>query len=665
MRHPTVVCALLAALVVCTGAPGSAAAAGGCPPTAPDAAVSASELHDLEAHYVGYGLYRPAGSAAHAQSMAWMQQQLESTPGVSVRSYRTDVISWQPTTRKPDGSADLAAAGDVSVRMPGRQWHNVPMAGAVPLSLPTGRDGIGAKLADIGDGAITAENARGRIVIINAPTGTVPNAAFGAVSWYFTPDMVPWLPGTYTRPYLGTDAPLAQRLYDAGKAGAAGVVVAWNLPRAQIAGYFDPHQGVFFTVPAVFAGVDEAQELRRLAAEGGEARIAVHGKRGTTRSPTLIATLPGAERWRTVLQSHTDGMSWVQENGPIAILALLKWFATLPPSCRPTIEADLTVGHLVQSPGQNTADIEAARLDKEFDQGTVGAVMTLEHVGSKELEASPRPGGKPGEELSYTGAAEPTGISVSDSPVLVNSITNAVQRRGLDRTLVLKGTALPTATVPEYCSPGGDNTAFWWKILPAVQAITGPYSLFAPSFGEHAIDFERMATETLVFADVVLDIAPKDPSLVEGPVLAGYRVERANGAPTCDTTQTADPRKSFSPHYQAPGPGAAPLEVAPAAVSRIRLGVGRVVKVVCAVAGGAAPRTCSAELSVRRRVIARGRALVGSDGRARIGLRLTRCGRRTIYGLMTRGRVGWIKLTARDYYGVRTSSTARFRIVNG
>jgi hypothetical protein len=651
----------LVALAVPGVAPSGATAQSSCPATAPDSAVTASQLHDLEAQYVGYGLYRPAGTAAHEQSMAWLQQQLESTPGITVRSYRRDVISWQPTTRYPDGSANLAAAGDVSVRSPGGRWRRIPMAGAVPLSLPTGRDGIGGTLADIGAGPITPENARGRVVIINAPDGSLPNAAFGAVSWYFTPDLVPWLTGTYRRPYLGTDGPLAQRLYDAGKAGASGVIVAWDVPRAQIAGYFDPHQGVNFTVPAVFAGVDEAQELRRLAANGDEARVAVHAERGTKKSPTLIATLHGAQKWRTVLQSHSDGMSWVQENGPIAILALVKWFATLPQNCRPTIEADLTVGHLVQSPGENTADVEAARLDKEFDQGTVGAVMTLEHVGSREIESSPRTGGKPGNELHYTGLAEPTGISVSDSPVLLNAITSAVQRRGLARTLVLKGTALPTATVPEYCFPGGDNTAFWWKILPAVQAITGPYSLFAPSFGEKAIDFDRMATETLVFADAVLDVAPRDPSVVAGPVLATYRVERANGATTCDSTAANDARKSFNPHDQAPGPGANPLRV-PSTVTR-RLRVAKRSTVLCVVTGGGAPRTCTARLLLRRRIIARGRAFIGADGRARIRLRVTRHGRKSFQSLSRRTRVGRIVLTARDHYGVTESRVVRVRFV--
>ena len=300
-------------------------------------------------------------------------------------------------------------------------------------------------------------------------------------------------------------------------------------------------------MPAVFVGIDEGEQLRRLAKEGAEARIATDAAKSKPTAPNLVASLPGAQGHRTFLQSHTDGMTWVQDNGPVAILALVKYFARLPRECRPTLEILLTAGHLTLTEGYNASEHEAERLDHEFDSGTVGAVLTLEHLGTRAIEAFPRGGGRPGSELRYDGRPEPAIFSVSESPRLAEAVVGAVQRSGTERTAVLRNVGAPSATIPPNCLPGGDNTPFWQHLVPGVQVITGPWSLFDPSFGAAAVDFARMDVQTQIIADT----DPRDRA--GGPARArrllhglprGAQREHARAARTAPSCATRSPRAS-------------------------------------------------------------------------------------------------------------------------
>ena len=578
LKRAGVVTALLAAAAAAL--PGAAAGQASCPSTAPADAVTPGQLRDLSARYVRDGLYRVAGTRAHERSIAWLKQELSATKDVSVREYRSALPTWEPTARAGDGGADLAKAAKLAVRR-GGALEDVPVAGAVPFSLPTDDDGIGGKLKVVEAGEeITEANAKGRVLILEMSLSSIPYAAFAAVAWYLTPDFAGSASGNYDRPFGGHYA-LTQRLVDAGKAGAQGAVVVFDVPRENVAGYYGPHDGLYYTVPAVFVGVDEGERLRRLAKDGAEARIATDASKSKPTAPNLVASLPGAQSHRTFLQSHTDGMTWVQDNGPVAILALVKYFASLPRECRPSLEVLLTAGHLTLTEGHNAAEKEAERLDHEYDQGTVGAVLTLEHLGTKAIEAFPRGGGKPGSELRYDGKPEATIFSVSESPRLAQAVVGAVQRSGTDRTAVLRNVAAPSATIPPNCLPGGDNTPFWQHLIPGVQLITGPWSLFDPSFGAAAVDFGRMDVQTQIFADTILEIAPLAPRVIAGS-FAAYREARNDSTPKC--TDGAELRHSFTPREQAPGPGATDDDIADAGGS------------------GLVPRICTSRRALRLRV---------------------------------------------------------------
>ncbi len=503
----------------------AAGAATGCSATVDDGAfASAAELRALSAELAGFGLRSP-GSTQHRRELAWLERELRAIPGMKVRSDPYTIDRWQPLPKAHGAPGrDLARAGGLTVRV-GGATKVVPVAGAVPFTLPTSAAGSRGQLVHIPNGeAITAANAQGRIVLREVPPTATPYGVFPAIAHHITPDFPST--GNYERPYA---SPLDPTLVDAGKAGAAGVVFLWDVPTAQVRGYWDPHSGTRFHVPAVYAGGDEAAAIRRFAAQGRTARVAVRAKWDRARTRNLFGTLTGQTRERIVVNTHTDGVTWVQENGPAGVLALARYLGGLPRACRHRdVEFALTTDHLGFT--DDGTFRYAQELDDDFDQGTVAFVLSMEHLAPREI----LPAG-PNHRLRYTGRGEPIVWSApEESPPLVRAAVDAVKRRKLDRTAVLKGTEAPVADrVPQYCAQGGLGGNFNAHLLPTTSAITGPWSLWAPSFGERAVDFGRMRREVLAVSDVARALDETPRTEIAGSYIAERR-RRAEGARTCE-----------------------------------------------------------------------------------------------------------------------------------
>jgi hypothetical protein len=501
----------------------------------------AGELRRLQGVVSGFGL-RSTGSEAEQQTIDWIESQLRAMPGMSIRSESIEIQRWQPTPGSPHGPGrSLELAGRLSVTPATGDTAELPTAGAVPYASPTGEEGRTGELVYLPPlTPISSDNARDKIIIRDFPKIVVPLAAFSHFAQYITPDSP--AEGVYSRPYLG-----ATRQHDdliaAGQAGAAGIIWVFNVPREQILGYWDPHHGTHYRVPSVFVGVDEGEKLKSLAAEGASANVAVLAERDVATTRNLIATLPGRSEERIILNTNTDGNTWVQENGIAGLLALADYFARQPIECRPrTLEFMFGAAHLHMS--RDGTHLYAAQLDQEFDDGNVAFVFAIEHLGTKEILPAPREGG-PGERLEYTGNPETLGWFTGGSATLTTPSIEAVKRRELDRVAVLPGQDLPNSDrVPVHCSLGGIGSSFHSLLIPTLSIISGPWSLWAPAFGEEAIDFERMRKQLLAVGDVILALDEVPREVIAEPYLR-QRELRDEGCPTCP---------SEFPPEMAPGP---------------------------------------------------------------------------------------------------------------
>jgi hypothetical protein len=289
-------------------------------------------------------------------------------------------------------------------------------------------------------------------------------------------------------------------------------------------------------VPAVYVGVDEGQALERLAQNGGVAKLSLSAANVQASTRMLVATLPGVSPERIVVESHTDGMNAIWDNGPIAILALARHFASLPLECRArTLQFVFTTGHLYQhllgkGDRGGSAEVFAQQLDKSYDsKGDVALVVTLEHMGARGYELGPRPGGLPGLRMAPTGDSEATGIFVNDSPALVGAVDHQVIAHNLRRTIILRGADLPNPQIPLHKSAGGEGTEYYQHLIPTVALITGPGYLFDPTFGMETLDGQLLRNQTLTFADLLHDVATLPKELLGGGVVA----ERAARQQVC------------------------------------------------------------------------------------------------------------------------------------
>lgn len=367
---------------------------------------------------------------------------------------------------------------------------------------------------------------------------SVPNAVLAALQWWtYDPEQV------LLRDILGNlelDDAGASRIADmraAAAGGARAVVFAHGFPHEQVDGQYAPYEGLRWPVPALQVGVDEGARLKSLAREGGTARVRLTSTTKRVRTRMLLAELEGLSEEKVVVQSHTDGMNAVWDNGPVAMVEIAEWFARMGKGCRPrTLLFAFTTGHLYQQlvpPDRDgSAEQLADRLDREYDSGTVAAVLPIEHLGAKRWVPAPRGGGRPGRVLKPTSRAEPNSIFISESPGLITTALRAVQRHDLREAIALRGADLPGLQLPPHDSFGGEGNPYLHHLIPTAAFIAGPWTLFNPAFTlEESVDKRLLRKQAMTWAELVGLVSLEPRQLLGGGVVAW----RAVRGLTCGT----------------------------------------------------------------------------------------------------------------------------------
>lgn len=484
-----------------------------------------------------FGQLRSTGSQVHNQLIDWIEVEAKKIPGMQIQSDSYEIERWQPMMQAENGKGrSLSRSGSLSVN-----GQDIPIAGAVPYSLGTSDTGNTGQLVYLASNQpITAEH-RGKIIVREIPTDQDP--VYGnmvAPPYTFLFQFAKYLSSAlnelqtkkYDKPFLAAEL-MNKDLIAAGKVGAAGLILGFDVPRDQVKDYFDPHNGLHYRLPAVFLGSDEFAQIKALAASKMDARIVVKAERDKAMTRNLVATLPGMSEEKVVFVANTDGNTWVQENGVGGMVALAQYFAKLPLKCRPkTYEFAFNTGHLHISKEGTFRYVE--KLNEEYKAKKVNFVFAVEHLGTREILAKPRLDGGFGRTLEFSGRAEPQAWFVAEDHLLMQKVAiEAAQRHNLPAVMISTGQDQPVQNrLPKQCDFGGIGNASHKNLIPTMATISGPWSLWAPSFGKDAIDFNLMRNQLLAIGDSVLALQKHSQAEIEGPY-AAWRVARDQGKLVC------------------------------------------------------------------------------------------------------------------------------------
>src|SRR5579875_1376793 len=385
--------------------------------------------------------------------------------------------------------------------------------GAIPIGDPFAALGSGTSSRPVSPevepwmAQLPREELAGSVVLVDLAV-PLPLSAEGLVmlaDYLHWPghDLDDWKAIDYRRLWIGPwpELDLFEQL------GVAGVVFVVDAGRDQVAGNYSPHVGRPQPVPALVLDRDAGRVLRARLGDAGarpRARLILDAPSVEVAIRTVTAVLPGASDEVVVVNSHSDGQNAFEENGSVALVALARHFASLPPTQRParTLVFTSWPGHMSGEEGIEDASCFIAAHPDLCERAV--AAVTVEHVGATEwLESA--------DGYQATGENELYAIWATEgAPAEI--ARRVLQQSDLARHCVLKP--------PIQITPGA---AFHDSGIPHVSGISGPtYLLVVSDDGEMGkFDAGLAARQIRYFAAVIseLDAAPREELRAGDPTL--------------------------------------------------------------------------------------------------------------------------------------------------
>lgn len=362
-----------------------------------------------------------AGSPAWRRHMEFVERELRER---GVQGLVREPIAYQRWY-----TADDPADGAWSLSVGGRR---VEVASYWAYSGSTGAGGVTAPLV-LYDPAAAVDIA-GRIVVFDVPPLPEPlPPPFRPPGEAFASADI-GSPGIGTAQWYQSNYPTRFGRYDEilrrGKAAGGLVVFDMNRGRARGLYTFPLLSAETIGVPGLY--LDRAAgALVREAARAGE--IATLTLRASVEPATawfLTGVLPGRDFGSdddelVLLVTHTDGPNLTQENGALAVLAVIDYFAKLPAAeRRRSLLVLLDPQHYM--PGRHRVDWYAAHPGLA---ARIVASLGVEQFGQREYAEA-------GDEFLPTGRAETTIVFAQDNARLLQEAIAAVQAEELPRTVV-------------------------------------------------------------------------------------------------------------------------------------------------------------------------------------------------------------------------------------
>ncbi|MDX6656867.1 MAG: hypothetical protein QOH62_1660 [Solirubrobacteraceae bacterium] len=472
---------------------------------------------------------RYTGTASHNRFIDWLERELIAAGVVMYPREEWPLTIWEAGDYGLE-LLDGAAKGPVKVSGyhprtqetgPEGVTGELVYAGVAPVpALNTGPEGLSAAIAaypaQVASWAQglsgTLGDLSGAIVLVDLPL-PVPlalGALVGPLATYLQWDghtVADWLTGDFKRAALlpALNAPPPSLF---GSLGAAGVVFCLDASAPAIEGGYMPFNTDFHDTPALWVDRDTGTLLRSAASQRPSARLTLTATRRKGASPSLLGYLPGTagNDEALILNTHTDGEGFVEENGGVALVHLARHFGSLgrADALKRSLVFTLWPGHMAVGMPQLDGIIE-----KHGDiMRSAVAAITVEHLGATEwLDTADR---------GYHATGDPeTMFAWTTQGPMFDLAREATIASKLPRTALMRP--------PAQFGVGG---AFQSNGIPQVGLIAGPYYLVndARSSDMEKLDEQLAARQVAWVADMLRRLDDADAAaLMTGDPTLGQR----------------------------------------------------------------------------------------------------------------------------------------------
>ncbi|MCP9333759.1 zinc-binding metallopeptidase family protein [Lentilactobacillus hilgardii] len=273
----------------------------------------------------------------------------------------------------------------------------IQLSGPVPYSGITGPEGITAPLKFCHK--IITDKVRGKIAVINVRNLTIP-------SWPLMQqiDSFPQhkhKPGLLRHPLVSSTL-IINTILKAKNKGAKGVLLIWhNISEELAVNEILPFTNDYLGIPAVWVHEKQQPLLEKTCHANKTVTLTINGhakEEVTTESFSTMIKGTESKNQTIIINTHTDGPNAIEDNGPIALLTMLKYIKDQKMNFRHTFIFCFVSGHFQISQagihgGQATSRwLKDSRQywDGHSTHGKAVLGITVEHLGVDSYTDNPR-----------------------------------------------------------------------------------------------------------------------------------------------------------------------------------------------------------------------------------------------------------------------------------
>ncbi len=373
-----------------------------------------------------------SGSPSWRRYLDFMEQKLRSYGVVDIVHNAWTYDRWSTAEWPGDGRWSLTSDGEP-----------VKVASYGAYSGSTGDGGVTAPLAFYDPAKPPkASDLAGKIVVFQTAPHPKPPFSAGFLAMYTTNDYE-FRTDSDTFAPLFTDTPVSETVtsdvwYQLGQvsgfirtlrsSAAAGAIFVFDASYDRMAGLYTFGVPTLYSAPSLYLDRVAGAKVLQDAKDGKTANLRLLASVESAETYQLVGYLPGShygtpEDEQVLLISHTDGPAISQENGALGVLAVVHYFAHVPPAARPrTLMVFLDNRHYMPGAESAFAAYDWFTLHPEAAARVVASIGT-EHLGQIEYR-------EVGERFEPTGQVEPSFLWARNNPILVDmAIAAAVEHR--------------------------------------------------------------------------------------------------------------------------------------------------------------------------------------------------------------------------------------------